>query len=89
TLADIAAYVEIGQLQPEFTNVFDFSPYPNVQRWLRQMKQVDGHDDVHVVLAELGDISVEPPSMETIKNANKNALKALKARLNAMETNRG
>ncbi len=87
TLADIAAYVEIGQLQPEFTNVFDFSPYPNVQRWLSQMKQVDGHDDVHVVLAELGDISVEPPSMETIKNANKNALKALKARLNAMAAN--
>ena len=40
-----------------------------------------GHDDVHVVLAELGDISVEPPSMETIRNANKAALKALKARL--------
>ena len=87
TLADLAAYVEIGQLQPEFTNVFDFSPYPNVQRWLSQMKQIDGHDDVHVVLAELGDISVEPPSMDTIKNANKNALKALKVRLNAMEAN--
>ncbi|XOV84780.1 MAG: glutathione S-transferase family protein [bacterium] len=86
TLADIAAYVEIGQLQPEFTNVFDFSPYPNVQRWLHKMKTIDGHDDVHVVLAELGDISVEPPSMDTIKNANKNALRALKARLAAIST---
>lgn len=81
SLADLAAYVEIGQLQPGFTNVFDFSPYPNVQRWLGDMHQVDGHDDVHVALAELGDISVEPPTMDTIKNANKRALGTLKARL--------
>ena len=45
------------------------------------MKQVDGHDDVHVVLAELGDISGEPPTMEAIRSANKNALRALKAKL--------
>ncbi len=84
SLADFAAYVEIGQLQPSFTNVYDFSPFPNVQRWLQDMQAVDGHDDVHVVLAELGDISVEPPSMDTIKNANKNALKTLQARLQTM-----
>ena len=29
TIADFAAYAEIGQLRPEFTNVFDFEPYPN------------------------------------------------------------
>jgi glutathione S-transferase len=81
TLADFAAYVEIGQLQPGYTNVFDFEPFPNVQRWLNDMKQVEGHDDVHVVLAELGDISVEPPAMEAIKNANKAALRALKGKL--------
>ena len=45
TLADFAAYVEIGQLQPGFTNVYDFAPLPNVRRWLDQMKQVEGHDD--------------------------------------------
>jgi glutathione S-transferase len=81
TLADFAAYVEIGQLQPGFTNVYDFAPFPNVRRWLEQMKQVEGHDDVHVVLAELGDISVEPPTMETIKNANKKALRVLQEKL--------
>ena len=81
TLADFAAYVEIGQLQPGFTNVFDFEPFANVQCWLDRMKQVDGHDDVHVVLAELGDISGEPPTMDAIRNANRNALRALKARL--------
>src|SRR5262249_11422591 len=81
TLADFAAYVEIGQLQPGFTNLYDFEPFPNVRRWLEQMKQVEGHDEVHVVLTELGDISVEPPAMETIRNANKTALRVLKEKL--------
>jgi glutathione S-transferase len=81
TIADMAAYVEIGQLQPEFTNLYDFEPFPNVRRWMGAMKHVAAHDDVHVVLAELGDISGEPPAMETIKNANRAALKTLRARL--------
>ena len=81
TLADFAAYVEIGQLQPGFTNVFDFDPFPNVQGWLDRMQQVDGHDDVHLVLAELGDISSEAPTMDAIRNANKNGLRALQAKL--------
>ena len=81
SIADFAAYVEIGQLRPEFTNVFDFSAYPRVSQWLNTMKDIDGHDTVHTVLAELGDISVEPPDMDTIKNANKNALRALKEAL--------
>ena len=81
TIADLAAYVEIGQLRPEFTNVYDLSPYPNVQRWLNNMMAVDGHDDVHVVLKEIGDLSQASPSMDTIKNANKTALVALQSRL--------
>ena len=83
TLADFAAYVEIGQLQPDFTNVYDFTPFANVRRWLGEMKRVDGHDTAHVVLAEIGDVSVSAPSMETIREANKNALRALKAELAA------
>ncbi len=81
SLADFAAYVEIGQLRPEFTNVYDFSPFPRVQEWLNTMSTVQGHDDIHVVLAELGDISIEPPSMEAIKNANKKALQTLGGKL--------
>ena len=81
SIADLAAYVEIGQLQSDFTNLFDFEGFPNVQRWLESMKTVPGHDDVHVVLTELGDISTEAPSMDSIRNANKSALRALKARL--------
>ncbi len=85
TIADLAAYVEIGQLQPEFTNLLDFSGYPNVCRWLETMHGVDGHDDVHVVLATLGDISEEAPTMDAIRGANKAALRALKARLAEFE----
>ncbi len=81
TLADFAAYVEIGQLQPRFTNLYDFSAYPRVQQWLARMQQIEGHDDVHVVLSELGDISQEAPSMERIISANKTALRALKIKL--------
>ena len=32
-----AAYVELGQLQPHFTNTWDFSAVPNVSRWLADM----------------------------------------------------
>ena len=81
SIADMACYVELGQLQAEFTNVHDFSDVPNVSRWLADMHDVPGHDDVHVVLAEMGDISEEAPSMDRIKNANKQALSVLKARL--------
>ena len=84
TIADMAAYEEIGQLQPCFTNVYDFSPFPNVARWLADMQAVPGHDDVHVVLAELGDISEQAPAMDTIRNANKRALSVLKERLAAL-----
>lgn len=85
TLADLAAYVEIGQLQPMFTNVFDLTPFANVERWLKDMSQVEGHDDVHIVLTELGDISEQAPSMDTIRNANRRALQVLKARQAELE----
>jgi glutathione S-transferase len=80
TLADLAAYVEIGQLQTCFTNLYDFARFPNVRRWLDAMRRVDAHDAVHTVLTELGDISREPPSIDRIRSANKAALAALQAR---------
>ena len=55
-------------------------PLPGVQRCLKDMTAVDSHDDVHTVLSELGDISQEAPSMDTIKRVNKMALSALMER---------
>lgn len=77
TIADFAAYTEIGQLQAGYTNLFDFEPYPNVVRWLADMRDVHGHDRAHVALTVLGDLSVEPPPMDTIRQANIQGLAAL------------
>ena len=75
TIADIAAYVEIGQLQTQFTNLYDFEPFPNVSRWLEDMTLLKGHDDSHLVLSELGDISKTPPKIEDLMGANIKGLK--------------
>ena len=81
TIADMSAYVEIGQLQSKFTNVYDFASFPNIRRWLDDMNQVDYHDEVHASLHELGDISSEAPSMETIISANKKGFVVLQEQL--------
>ena len=84
SIADLAAYVEIGQTQSCFANVFDFEDFPSVSAWLTRMRLIEGHDDVHVVLADIGDISRQDPSMDVIKNANKHALQVLKEKVAAM-----
>jgi|TARA_B100000029_G_C17569644_1_gene956156 glutathione S-transferase len=85
TIADMSAYVEIGQLQRKFTNIYDFEPFPNITRWLEEMNQVAYHDEVHTSLYELGDISTEAPSMETIINANKKAYVTLQEQISEMK----
>ena len=85
TIADMSAYVEIGQLQSKFTNVYDFTPFPNIRRWLEDMNQVAYHDEVHASLYELGDISSKAPSMETIISANKKGFVVLQEQLADMQ----
>ena len=82
TIADISAYVEIGQLQSIFTNIYNFGSFPNIQKWLNEMQNVDCHDDIHAALYELGDISKEAPPMEVIINANKKAFQVIQEKLN-------
>ena len=84
TIADMSAYVEIGQLRSEFTNIYDFAPLPNIRRWLDDMAQVAYHDEVHASLYELGDISVEAPAIEGIINANKQGFRVLREQLAGM-----
>ena len=85
TIADMSAYVEIGQLQSKFTNVYDFESLPNITRWLEEMNQVAYHDEVHASLYELGDISSETPSMETIISANKKGFAVIQEQLASMK----
>ena len=86
TIADMSAYVEIGQLQSKFTNVYDFAPFPNIRRWLEDMNQVAYHDEIHTSLYELGDISIEAPSMEKIISANKKGFVVIQEQLADMKT---
>ena len=77
TVADLAACAEIAQLDCQYTNLYDFSPYANLSVWLKKMSQVPGYDTVHIPLATLGDISEEAPSIEVLKAANMQGFKAL------------
>ena len=70
TIADFSAYVEIAQLNKQFTNLFDYSSLENLTRWLEEMSKLPYHDDVHMVLTKMGDISQKVPAMEVIMKAN-------------------
>mgnify|MGYP001394243699 FL=1 len=70
TIADFSAYVEIAQLNKQFTNLFDYSSFENLTRWLEEMSKLPYHDDVHMVLTKMGDISQKVPAMEVIMKAN-------------------
>ena len=48
------------------------------------MQNVDYHDDIHVALFELGDISKEAPPIEVIINANKKAFKVIEEKITDM-----
>ncbi|KAL4150495.1 hypothetical protein PRNP1_009897 [Phytophthora ramorum] len=45
TLADIAAYCEFVQV--ELMGIFDFSKYPKLSAWLKRMKTLPHHDEIH------------------------------------------
>lgn len=62
TIADIACYEELAQL--EWANIFDYSSYPKVQRWMSAMKELPHHDTAHRYNLELGDIFTTPNTIE-------------------------
>jgi len=69
TLADLVAYAEIGQLQ--FLNLHDFSKLHNVSKWIDRMKLVPFHNEIHLPLEIIGDISETAPSMDKMVMVNK------------------
>jgi hypothetical protein len=48
------------------------------------MQNIECHDDIHVALYALGDISKDAPPMEVIINANKKAFQAIQEKLTNM-----
>ncbi|CAI5741381.1 unnamed protein product [Peronospora destructor] len=45
TIADFAAYCEIVQI--ELMGIYDFSKYPKLSAWLKRMKVLPHHDEIH------------------------------------------
>lgn len=79
TLADLACYAELGQLLPQYHNLWDFGPNPNVQKWCSRMAAVPYHEDVMLSSKLLGDGSAllasgQPFAKEMMVMANKEVL---------------
>ena len=51
TLADFVAFADVGQC--EDLDIFDFAPYPNLRRWMRDMRALKGYAESHQVLTGL------------------------------------
>ena len=75
TIADLACYEEIGQL--EEANLFDFSEKKVMHSWVRRMRGLPYHDEVHRYNSALGDIKLTPNSMERFSDAEAQAFGAL------------
>jgi glutathione S-transferase len=76
SLADLACYAEIGQLQ--FAKLFDFTGFPRTRRWLEEMSKIPGHDPIHAYNTQLGDIATQPNTAERFAAASEAGFDALR-----------
>jgi glutathione S-transferase len=53
TIADLAAYCEIGQCTEEYCGLFDFSNFPNIRRWIADCKNIEGYTESHKMLSKV------------------------------------
>ena len=79
TLADIAAYEELGQNQAKYANCTDFDGYPAIERWLPAMGELPMHDTAHAIWSLIGDANRVEGGMRTIARANKEAARRIAA----------
>ena len=75
TAADIMCYAELGQFV--FANLFDFSDYPKLIRWLTAMREIPFHDVIHTYNIELGDIRTTPNTFDRYWDATEKCVEAL------------
>ena len=61
---------DVRKKASDFNMLFDDSDFKNLSRWLDDMSKLPYHDDVHMVLTKMGDISETVPEMEIIMKAN-------------------
>ena len=71
----------MAQIAPSFFNLVDLAPYPNIAAWLDRMAAQPYHDDVHVSLAAVGDLTAvqEQPLAKRLGPATKAGLAAIAA----------
>lgn len=77
TIADIAAYEELGQSQAKYCNLIDYSSYPSIRCWLTLMETLPKHAEAHQLLTILGDVSRITGGMKTVARANKQAAETI------------
>jgi glutathione S-transferase len=77
TIADIAAYEELGQNQPKYANCTNYEPHANIQRWLAAMEGLPAHRAAHEIWRLIGDVNKVVGGMRTIANANKQAARQI------------
>lgn len=76
TLADLACFMEFGQLNAKFGNIFNFEPYPKVKEWMVSMETVPYFVEANMANAIIGDLN-EGVKQETMAKANKEATAAI------------
>ena len=76
SVADLVCYSELGQLR--MANLFDFTGYPKIERWLDEMTTVPCHDVIHAYNTALGDIATTPNTIERFSAAAEVGFAALR-----------
>jgi glutathione S-transferase len=77
TIADIAAYEELGQNQSKYADCTDYTPFPNIRRWLLAMETLPAHEATHAIWTLIGNINAIEGGMKTIARANKEAARLI------------
>jgi len=55
TIADFLCFEELVQCESEYFEVFDFSPYPGISRWLKSMKELPKYSEFHKPFAKFAE----------------------------------
>jgi glutathione S-transferase len=77
SIADILAYGELSTVT--MTNLLCIDEFGNLSSWMGRMKQLPYHEECHVALTSLGDLSIDSdvPISKRLGPATKVGLKAL------------
>lgn len=70
TLADICCYEDMGQCRSEHLGLFDFAPYPYINKWMDKIETLPKFKETHKVLSKLKPL-IDSVRAKQSKNAAK------------------